>query len=157
MTPLQLTERLALYVRERPGDRDHPLILWALELCGLPEAHDETPWCGALLMLVAVLCGLTRPARPARARSWLTVGQPIALADAVPGYDVVVLSRGIEPQPGPDVLDAPGHIGLFVRRVGPDLPDPEVFIRGGNQSNRITVEGFASRRVLGVRRLGEAA
>ena len=53
-----------------------------------------------------------------RARSWLTVGRPVAIDEAEAGFDVVILKRGKAKQPGPDVIEAPGHVGLFTGREG---------------------------------------
>jgi uncharacterized protein (TIGR02594 family) len=118
--------------------------------------HDETPWCGAYVAHVTRLSGLRIPDAPARARSWLGAGMPIDLAEARVGWDVVVLQRGDGQQPGPDVLDAPGHVGWFAGLdVGPDNPLAPTGVRllGGNQNNCVSVATFPLRRLLGVRRL----
>jgi hypothetical protein len=96
---------------------------------------------------VAWLLGLPR-SRSLAARSWLRIGAPIALEDARPGFDIVVLQRGTGRQPGPDILAAPGHVGFFAALEGD-------FVRllGGNQSDAVTVQRFPRAHVLGVRRL----
>jgi len=131
-------------IHEIAGNADHPLIQWWLSLCGFPTTvHDEVAWCSAFVNGMAWELRLKR-SKSAAARSWLTVGTAVALRDAVAGYDVVVLRRGTEPQPGPDVLAAPGHVGLY---AGPGN------ILGGNQGNGVCVEPFDESRLLGVRRL----
>ena len=50
------------------------------------------------------------------------------------GFDVVVLRRGKANQPDPDVIDAPGHVGLFAGREG-----SKILVLGGNQSDSVNV------------------
>lgn len=131
-------------IKEMVGKDDHPLILWWLSLCGLQSpVHDETAWCSAYVNGVAWDEGLPR-SMSASARSWLRVGREIALADAIVGNDVVILKRGKEPQPGPEVIHAPGHVGIY---AGPRR------ILGGNQSDMVGIGPFDPARVLGVRRI----
>lgn len=134
---------------ERDGTRDNPHINAWLEESGFDPSvvHDEIAWCGAFACHIAIRCRLKRPSLPARARSWLTVGTPIALAEAEPGFDVVILRRGLN-SPGADVLDAPGHVGLF-SALRPGL----VLLLGGNQGDEVNVTAFPQDRILGVRRL----
>jgi hypothetical protein len=91
--------------------------------------------------------GLDR-SRSAAARSWLDVGDPVILASAQPGSDVVILSRGAGKQPGPEVVNAPGHVGFYAGRDGDN-----VLLLGGNQGNQVSIASFPASRVLGVRRL----
>lgn len=133
-------------LKEILGDKDHPFIVWCLSLCGL-SAHDETPWCSAFLNGICYILGLPRSGS-AQARSWLSVGQVILLADALIGLDVVILSRGDGVQPGPEVINAPGHVGLFAGYQG-DM----VKILGGNQSDMVSVESYPVSQILGIRRL----
>jgi len=131
-------------IQEIAGQKDHPLIQWWLSLCGFPtDVHDEVAWCSAFVNGMAWELRLPR-SKSAAARSWLTVGQAVAIADATVGYDVVVLKRGTDPQPGPDVIAAPGHVGLYAGAAQ---------LLGGNQGNGVRVEPFDPARVLGVRRL----
>lgn len=118
-------------------------------LAGLgPNEPDETAWCGSFMAAMAWLQALPRPKGPAAARAWLTLSTPIALTDAIVGFDVVILQRGTGPQPGPDVIKAPGHVGLFGGRER-----DRVLILGGNQSNAVTIARYPVAQVLGVRRL----
>jgi uncharacterized protein (TIGR02594 family) len=109
---------------------------------------DDTPWCSAFVNYIAWLLRLPR-SKSLAARSWLTVGTPINLDQAKPGFDVVVLSRGPDPQPGSEVLSAPGHVGFFAGLE----QFRTVLILGGNQSDQVMVWGYPASRVLGVRRL----
>lgn len=134
---------------ELHGDLDNPHIRAWLSDCGLgPEAHDETPWCAAFVRHVAWLLGLPLPSYPARARSWLTVGQPVPLDQARQGWDIVILARSAGPWPGPETLAAPGHVGWFTSASA-----GIVRLLGGNQGNRVSLAPFDAGRVLGVRRL----
>lgn len=147
-THLELAHRF-VGVKERAGDQDHPLIVWWLSLVGLIDAHDEVAWCSGFVAGYAWMLGLLPTGLTAAARSWLGVGRPIPLVEASTAHvDVVILARGLAPQPGPDVRQAPGHVGLFY-----GLDGDQVRILGGNQSNAVTIASFPVSRVLGVRRL----
>ena len=153
-TPFKLAERFIGEREIKLRGKDHPLIQWALSLCGFPtDAPDETPWCSAFVNMVAWCLRLPR-SNSAAARSWLGVGVAIELRDAVVGHDVVILKRGKDPQPGPEVTDAPGHVGFYAGR-GPSTGDaPTVQVLGGNQGDQVSVRAFPAAQVLGVRRLG---
>ena len=51
-------------------------------------------------------------------------------------------------QPGPEVLDAAGHVGFFAA-----LEPGRILLLGGNQANSVTVSSYPSDRLLGVRRV----
>jgi uncharacterized protein (TIGR02594 family) len=146
-TPLAILKR---YVRVHEDPRkgyDHPFIQWCLSLCGLdPESPDEVAWCSAFIQHAAFELGLERTGSAA-ARSWLTVGQPVKLLEAQPGFDVVVLSRGTW-RPGPEVIKAPGHVAMFVKVHG-----ERVWVWGGNQGNGVSLAAFPVNDILGIRRL----
>lgn len=144
VTPLSLASRF-MGLTETAGSVDNPAILAMLKLDASWPGHDEVPWCSAFLNYIAWLLDLPR-SKSLAARSWLTVGQPVSLEDAEPGFDVVVLRR--QGGPGPDVLDAPGHVGFFVDRQKND-----VAVLGGNQANSVSVAPFDAALVLGVRRI----
>jgi uncharacterized protein (TIGR02594 family) len=147
MTAYDLATRY-VGIAELSGAKHHPLIQWWLSLCNLgTDVSDETPWCSAFLNGIAWELRLPR-SKSAAARSWLTVGTPVSLEEARPEYDIVIFKRGLGPQPGPDVLNAPGHVALFGR-----LDTAWVEVLGGNQSNAVTVARFPRADVLGVRRL----
>ncbi len=137
--------------KEIPGKRDHPLILAMLRLDQQWPEGDEVPWCSAFMNFVAWLLRLPR-SKSLRARSWLQVGVPVKLEDAEVGFDVVILKRGGGKQPGPEVIKAPGHVGLYAGRECGPLGD-QILILGGNQGDTVSVESYPTSRVLGVRRL----
>ena len=133
---------------EVPGkDKDNHLILHMLKMDGQkwPE-HDEIPWCSAFLNFIAWELRLPR-SKSLMARSWLSVGKPISWENARCGFDVVIFSRG-EGSPGPEELNAPGHVGLFGYR---DFNN--VYVVGGNQSDSVALSPYPASRMLGVRRL----
>lgn len=154
--PLQLTAydlaQRYVGVGEREGRASHPLITWWLELCGLGrDQPDEVPWCSAFVNGVAWELRLPR-SKNAAARSWLTIGLPVAHRDAQPGFDVVILKRGEGEQPGPEVTSgSPGHVGFFAGFEGPH--HDSILVLGGNQSDSVNVRRFAFGQLLGVRRL----
>jgi uncharacterized protein (TIGR02594 family) len=134
-------------VREVPGKKNNPLILSMLKLDGAWPEHDEVPWCSAFVNFIAFILGLPR-SRSLRARSWLGVGLAVDLAKV--GFDVVILKRGGGIQPGPEVLDAPGHVGFFAGR------EPgKIAVLGGNQGDMVSVRLFDESRLLGIRSLWE--
>jgi len=151
VTAYSLAERY-VGLGELAGGEDHPLIQWWLSLCGLGlHQHDETAWCSAFVQHPCFELGLPR-SKSAAARSWLRVGEEIGLTEARVGWDVVILSRGEGPQPGPEVVEAPGHVGWFAgRRDSGGFAD--VLLLGGNQHSAVNVAPFPCTRVIGVRRL----
>ena len=142
--------------KEVPGTEANPAIMAMLKLDGDWPQDDKVPWCSAFVNRVCWLLRLPR-SKSLRARSWLEIGQAINLVDAIAGFDVVILKRGSGVQPGPDVIEAPGHVGFFaghevrVNEAGPG----KVLILGGNQSDSVSVQAYDERRLLGIRRLLE--
>ena len=133
-------------LKEVKGTVDNPQIMAMLKLDNRWPENDETPWCSAFVNYVVWLLGLPR-SKDLRARSWLSVGKPVDLADAEIGFDVVVLTRAGDLS-GPDVIKAPGHVGFFAGKNS-----KEVFMLGGNQSDGVNVAPFDIKRILAIRRL----
>jgi len=146
LTAYQLADRFT-GIEEVPGSVDNPQVMAMLRLDQSWPEGDEVPWCSAFTNYVCWLLRLPR-SKSLRARSWLWCGWPVPLEAAAVGFDVVVLNRGPAPQPGPEVLEAPGHVGFYGGHEG-----SEVLILGGNQSNRVSLARYPVSRVLGVRRL----
>lgn len=152
VTPYKLAERYT-GVKELSGTKHHPLISWWHSLCKMAlDSPDEIPWCSSFVNGICWELLLPR-SESAAARSWLNIGLPIAIEDATPGFDIVILKRGKGPQPGPEVtIGASGHVGFF---AGFD-PDGRLLLLGGNQSNGVNIGRFDPADILGVRRLREA-
>ena len=149
LTAFDLAERF-VGVSELPGELvSNPQILAMLRLDQPWPKGDDVPWCSAFMNYIAWLLRLPR-SKSLRARSWLGIGRPTALQDAVVGFDVVVLKRGGAKEPGPEVIAAPGHVGLFAGREG-----KSVLVLGGNQADAVNVARFSTTRLLGIRRLYE--
>lgn len=146
ITAYQIAERF-IGVKELPGKKDNPFIMSMLKLDNSWPENDEVPWCAAFCNYVAWLLRLPR-SKSLRARSWLRVGTPIHPADAQQGFDVVIFKRGSGEQPGPEVIEAPGHVAWFSAQY-----DNQVYVLGGNQGNSVSVANYPLTRVLGVRRL----
>lgn len=137
-------------IHERPGPAlNHPFIVWALSLCGLQDSPDEIAWCSAFAQVVALVTGLERT-NSAAARSWLKVGVTIEPPLAMIG-DWVILKRGPGAQPGAAVLNAPGHVGIFLSRHNGDVQ-----LVSGNQGDAVSIASFPAADILGVRRLRNA-
>ena len=134
-------------LREVPGLASHPDILAMLRLDQSWPEGDHVPWCSAFLNYVAWLAGVPR-SRSLLARSWLAVGEPIALEEARSGWDVAVLRAPGRGQPDATVRDAPGHVGFYSSHAG-----SRIVLLGGNQSDAVSIAGFPLSRLLGVRRL----
>lgn len=152
MTLYMLAERFVGEVLERPGAASNPFIEWCHESAGLPPGTpDEVPWCSSFVNRLAWLLRLPR-SKSARARSWLNVGRPIDLLEAVAGNDVVIFNRGGSTDP--TVIDSPGHVAIFGKlEPGLGLLPEQVSVLGGNQGNGVTIARFPVSDVLGVRRL----
>lgn len=126
-------------IKEVAGAVDNPQIMAMLRMDQSWPANDEVPWCSAFVNYVAKLGGCER-SKSLAARSWVNVGSFLRIEDALPGFDIVVLSRGSNP--------AQGHVGFFH-----DVTDVGVLLLGGNQGNSVSVSEFSRDRVIAVRKL----
>lgn len=133
--------------KEMGGGLDNPLILAMLKTDNDWPQDDEVPWCSAFVNFVAKLLRLPR-SKSLRARSWLEIGKGIPLNEAKVGFDVVILKRGKGEQPGPEVIEAPGHVGFYAGQFGDFIE-----VLGGNQSDTVKVSRYPADRLLGIRRL----
>jgi uncharacterized protein (TIGR02594 family) len=145
-TPYALACRF-LGMREIPGAVHNPAVVAMLQLDAAWVKDDETAWCSAFVNYVAWLLEMKR-SKSLRARSWLDVGFEVDSIDAEPGFHVVVLKRGGGNQPGPEVRDAPGHVGFF---AGWDTGGVRVL--GGNQGNAVSIASFPKAQILGIREI----
>lgn len=133
-------------VKEIGGEVDNPMILSMLKLDNDWPQNDEVPWCSAFVNYVCWLLRLPR-SKDLRARSWLTVGT-LETLETVQRGDIIVLQRGTGEQPGPEVINAPGHVGFY---AGHD--DTHVEVLGGNQSDTVKISRYPIERLLAVRSL----
>jgi uncharacterized protein (TIGR02594 family) len=119
--PRMLVEALKLYgIKEVIGSGDnHVIVDWAKEI-GVSYSHDETPWCGLMMAVVARRAGKELPPCPLWALDWKdhfghAVAQPML-------GDVMVFSRA-----------GGGHVSLY---VGEDSACWHCL--GGNQGDRVS-------------------
>lgn len=146
MTAHQFAQRY-IGLTEVAGISSNAQILEMLQLDEKWPKDDEVPWCSAFLNFVAWHLNLPR-SKSLKARSWLTVGEEVNLESAKVGNDIVILSRGSGIQPGPAILNASGHVGLFSGMAGDIL-----LLLGGNQNNQVSIAPYPISRLLGIRRL----
>jgi uncharacterized protein (TIGR02594 family) len=143
----QLAQRF-IGIKETPGNMSNAQVLAMLRLDNAWPQGDDVPWCSAFANYIAWLLRLPR-SKDLRARSWLKVGTPINITEAKAENDIVVIKRGGTDQPGPDVIDAPGHVGFF---AGVN-DSTTILILGGNQGDEVNISTFPMSRLLGIRRL----
>lgn len=158
ITPYKLAERF-VGLSEVPGSQAHPQVLAMLQLDATWPEDDAVPWCSAFVNYVAWLLRLPR-SKSLRARSWLGVGTPVLPHHMCPGFDVVVL--GFPDDPGPQTIDARGHVAFFAGWEPPDVWERDecesLLLLGGNQGNSVSVQVYGLDRwqLLGCRRLNPA-
>ena len=148
-TPMELLGKIA-GTTELKGGRDNPVIVAMSHIAGASWVdEDSVPWCSAAVAWAAILLDLPCPtSKILRARSWLTVGRPVEVGEGALGFEVVVLKRGGGNQPGPEVLDAPGHVGFLW-----GCSDKNVMLLGGNQNDSVCLKTYPRSLVLGSRSL----
>ena len=129
-------------IKEIPGkDKNNSQIMAMLNLDQNWPESDEVAWCSAFLNYCAWLLRLPR-SKSLMARSWLQVGRPINFNEAKPGFDVVVLWRGL-------IDDGKsGHVGLFAVYV-----KDGVCLLSGNQNDSVLISAYPVEKILGIRRL----
>ena len=139
-------------IKEVPGIAANPQIVAMLQLVQPGLHNDDTAWCSAFVNYIAWLLGLPR-SKSLAARSWLRIGDMVLPENARGINDVIIVKRGPDPQPGPDMIDAPGHVGFFAGWV--DSGKKRVLILVGNQKSdgEVCIESFPSEWILGIRRL----
>lgn len=100
----------------------------------IKSMSDEVPWCSSFVNWVLVQSGF-KGTDMANARSFLSWGKSL---DKPKIGDIVIFSRGNEPWQG--------HVAFFL-----DKSNGLVFVLGGNQSNRVGINGYQEGMVLGYR------
>jgi uncharacterized protein (TIGR02594 family) len=137
-------------IKEVAGNMSNPLILAMLRLDQKWPDDDKVPWCSAFMNWICWNLRLPR-SKSLRARSWLLVGEEVGVNSAEVGFDIVILKRGGGSQPGPEVIEAPGHVGFF---AGWSYQNPNnVLMLGGNQNDSVNTSAYSMNRILGIRRL----
>jgi uncharacterized protein (TIGR02594 family) len=133
-----------LGVRELEGEqRDSDRVREYLATCRGERRllqKDSTAWCSAFVNWCFAQLQMPRTHSLA-ARSWLDYGR--GRNDYRFG-SVIVLWRGA-PLPA-SIKNAPGHVGFVERWDGEN-----VYVLGGNQSNRVSIKPYPHSRVLSVR------
>lgn len=102
---------------------------------------DETAWCAAFVGAMLERAGLPST-RKLDARSYMTWGRRVPIAEAQPG-DLVVFWRD-----NPESWK--GHVAFYVRDAG-----MFVEVLGGNQQDAVNVARYPKSRILEVRRWPE--
>jgi uncharacterized protein (TIGR02594 family) len=131
-------------VREVPGPSANPRIVDYHRATSLKATSDEVPWCASFVCWCLEAAGVAST-RSAAARSYLSWGVGVSV-DHPPVGSVVVLSRGATAA-GPDVVDAPGHVGFCWSFLSPS----GVVLLGGNQGDQVSLVVYPRSRVLGIR------
>lgn len=130
-------------ISEIAGPGDDPRIVQYHSTTTLDATDDEVPWCSSFVNWCVERAGFA-PTRSAMARSWLEWGIQLD----PPAYgSIVIISRGGGEQPGPKVINAPGHVGFYVGHSRP----LELAILGGNQGDAVSIHHYPQSRVLGFR------
>lgn len=130
-------------VCEVAGPGDNPRIVQYHAATSGKFPDDEIPWCSSFVNWCMEQAGVSRT-NSARARSWLVWGKSITHP---PIGAVTILQRGIGPQPGADVIKAPGHVGFYVGHADATL----IQLLGGNQGDAVNVRSYPASAVLGFR------
>jgi uncharacterized protein (TIGR02594 family) len=99
----------------------------------------DTPWCSAYMNYVHAKTGYEYTGK-LNARSWLNVGLPVMSPEM---GDVVVLWRS-----SPNSWK--GHVGMFIRY---SIDRKYIYLLGGNQGNKVSINRYSINRVLGYRKL----
>ena len=131
-------------VKEIPGDEHNPRIIEYHSATTMQATEDEVPWCASFVCWCLQQSGTYHTAS-ASARSYLTWGFGFAIH---PYGSIVILKRG-DTGPGSEGhenIDAPGHVWFLVMET-----KEELFLLGGNQGDRVSIQSFERDRLLGCR------
>lgn len=120
-------------IQEVSGNLSNPKIDEYLEVVGL-SPNDSIPWCAAFVNWCLKEAGIEGTGIP-NARSFLDWG--LYIEQPTTGC-ICVLKRGFSAWQG--------HVGFYL-----DHNNEVVFVLGGNQYNRVGINGYSEERVLGFR------
>lgn len=121
-------------VCEYPGKKQNPRIIQYHQSVTLKATEDEIPWCSSFINWCMTEAGI-EGTNSAAARSWMEWGA--AHLQAQRG-SVVIFRRGKNP--------TQGHVAFFLSRIGDDVE-----VLGGNQSNRVGINRYPEKDVIGYR------
>ena len=124
-----------LDVEEFPGDADNPKIVAYHDTTLGGGDVDEVSWCSSFVNAMVTRSGLEGTDSKA-ARSWLRWGE-----SCEPEVGCICVLWRVRPEAWQ------GHVGFL---AGEDLEN--VYLLGGNQSNRVRVSRYPKDRVLDYRR-----
>ncbi len=147
-------------VTEVKGAEDNPRIIHYFNYLGYngKELHDETAWCSAFIAYCAKYSGLEHSTK-LYARSWAEIGKPSGPVNPFPEDerdvcgnmgDVCIFWRGKsqwDKIKGTDIHK--GHVALYIHET-----DDDIFVLGGNQSNKVCILPYPKERLITVRTLG---
>lgn len=152
MTPYEIAKTF-IGLKEVNGTANNESIIKMLQLVDKNIVEDETPWCSAFVNWVAKQSN-SQMSNSLMARSWLKIGEPITLENAIAATDVVILKRNgsglpsIANQPGADVVNYPGHVGFYHSHN-----DKTISLLGGNQGDQVIIKEYPIIWLLGIRRI----
>lgn len=134
--PYHLTIALSqLGTTEIPGKQSNSKIDEYLKTVNIP-GNDEIPWCSAFINWCLLQADIQPTGEP-NARSFLRFGERLSLPDL---GCIVVLSRGTK--------SWQGHVGFYL-----DYHRGLIRILGGNQKNRVGINAYSVKKLLGYRRV----
>jgi len=124
-------------IAEIAGAKDNPRVLQYFDDTGFngKALKDETSWCSAFINWVALEADALTSGK-LTARSWLNVGEAV---ETPTKGDVVIFWRESR-------KSWKGHVGIFIRET-----PSWVYVLGGNQNNRVCIQAYRKKRVLGYR------
>ena len=125
---------------EYSGDKNNPEVVKYGKDCG-GDGTDSQPWCSSFMNWVAKT-GNYEHTNKLNARSWLDIGTDIHVNNVRIG-DVCILWRGSK-------SSWQGHTAMYVKH-----DSTNVWLLGGNQSNKVTISKYPLNQVLGFRRLSK--
>ena len=128
-------QELARGVREYAGPAANPRIVDYHAATSLAATDDEVPWCSSFVNWCLQHAGY-EGTRSAKARSWLTWGDPL---DAARYGAIAVFARGKNP--------TQGHVAFFT-----DWQDEDtMLILGGNQHDAVSIIAKPAATLLSLR------
>lgn len=133
---------LVAQVSEVDGPKSNHRILEYHSATGLKSTSDEVPWCSSFVCW-CLRTAWVRGTNSARARSFESWG--VALREPKPGCIVVMWRRSRD--------SGKGHVGFWLGRH--HTARRSVLVLGGNQGDKVSVQGYDEDHVLTYRWPGQ--